>query len=846
MHEARAEAGVPPAERRLFGPLFRRLFRLLFEPVAFPPEVEAELRELSRRGALVYVMRSAGLLSVLYFNWAFARRGLPMVRVVAGLPGYLRFFASLLLRSRLRSARDFPAALARGEAGMVFLRRPAMLRSRGTSTEDPFPGLLELQASLGKPIYLVPQLLVFKRAAVRLRPGVADTILGSAEVPGKLHTLVSFLFNHRRSFVKVGRPIDLAAVHEASSGIDRAVVVRKVRGSLAVGLSRELRVVVGPPHKGADRMIAETLRDRILRDELARLARESGRSQTAVERYAKKCLREVAARNSPAVLDAANMLGKAVFARLYEGINVDEEGLRKAADAARRAPLVFCPTHRSHVDYLLVSHVLFERGMTPPLVAAGANLSFWPLGPIFRRGGAFFIRRSFKGDKIYGAAVAAYIRKLARDGYTQEFYPEGGRTRTGRILRPKYGLIAMEVDAWLAGARDDLHFVPVAIDYEKLIEAGAYARELAGGEKPKESATALLKLPAVLVRRWGRVHVQVDEPISVAAFAASRGFAGATADAEERRHFVQALAHRIAYGMGRVQTITASALVAAALLAHRRRELAAADLAARVDLLRQLAARHGARFSPGTRGAPADPLLPGPMARAVAVFAEDELVKTREAAGETVYQVAEEARPRLAFYKNNIVHHFQDEAVLAIALRSFPGAAAPRGELLERIRRVSRLLKLELSFRSDRPLAETVDEAARNLADRGLLVVEDDRLAAAADGEGLAFLADLLAEPLESYRLAFGGLDLLGNGAAYERKELAKKLLERGRALYHAGKPFAVEALSRPNLEHAVAWLEDAGHLRAVGRGRVSLARELRDPEARAALLAGVEELLPR
>ena len=846
MTVAQAEGEARPATRRLFGPILRRLFGLLFEPVQFPAEVEAELRELSRRGALVHVMRSASLLSVLYFNWAFARRGLPIARVAIGLPGWLRHLTSALTRCRLRSARGLPAALAAGDAAIVFLRRPAVLRSRGASAEDPFPVLLALQAKLGKPIFLVPELLVLKRAAARLRPGVADTVLGSAEVPGHFHAAVSFLFNHRRAFVKMARPVDLSVVHEAAAGMDRAIVVRKVRGSLAVGLGRELRVVVGPPHKSADRVIEEILRDRLLRDELSRLAGRSGRSAAAVERYARMCLREVAARYSPAVLDGANTVAKAAFSRLYEGIAVDEEGLKRAADAARRAPLVFCPTHRSHVDYILISHVLFERGMTPPLVAAGANLSFWPMGPIFRRGGAFFIRRTFKGDEVYGAAVAAYIRKLARDGYTQEFYPEGGRTRTGRILRPKYGLMAMEVDAWIAGARDDLHFVPVAIDYEKLMEVGAYAKELAGGEKQKESARALLKVPGVLVRRWGRVHVQVDEPISLAAFAASRGFSGPGAGEEERRHLVQALAHRIAFGMGRVQTVTAGALVAAALLSHRRRGLSAHELGARVDLLRNLAIVHGARFSEGTRDAPAYPLVPGPVARALAGFAEDELVEVREAAETTVYLVAPEGRPRLSFYKNNVVHHFQDEAIVATALLSFPGAGASRRELLPRIERLSRLLKLELSYRSDVPLPGAFDEAAEHLAARGLLVATPDGLAATPEGlDALEFLRELLAEVVASYHLAISGLDLLADGAAHDRKELVKKLLERGKALYLAGQVFGAEVLSRPNLENALTWLVDEGRLVVDGKGRLSLSPAFRDPKARAAAAAEIAALLP-
>lgn len=835
---------APAAMHTRYGPLFRWLFGRYFEPVRFPADAQERLEDLARRGTLVYVMRSAGILNFLYFNWAFARRGLPLAQAVLGLSTFLYRPAAAILRRRTERGADAVLRAAKdGRASMVFLRRPSPLRSQGASTDDPFARLVALQRASDRPIFLVPQLLIFKRAPSRLRPGFADVVLGSAEVPGRLHAFTSFLFNYKRSIVKIGLPIDLSKLVADRPEASDEILARKARGALGVGLARELRAVVGPRLKSQHRLIEETLRDRQLRAELEKRAETSGKSYAVVEQEAARYLREISARYSPAWTDGANTVARWVFNRIYDGIEVDEEGLAVAAEASKRAPLVLCPTHRSHADYVLMSHVLIERGITPPLVAAGANLSFWPLGPAFRRMGAFFIRRSFKGQRIYAASLSAYIRKLARDGYTQEFYPEGGRTRTGRILQPKYGLISIEVDAWIAGARDDLFFVPVAIDYAKVIEAQAYARELAGAEKKREDIKGLLKTPAVLRSRWGRVHVQFDAPISLAAFAADRGFDPQHHTSDERKDLIHTLAHRIAWGMGRVQTITTTSLVSAALLASGERGVSAGDLGKRIDFLRTLARSKGARFSRPIALAPADPHEPGAVREALANFESDGQIERQAVGGETYFHVTEKARPSLDFYKNNIVHHFEEEAILAAALLSLGGSATV-DVLAEDARWLSRMLKKELSFRADVPVEVTVADTARALEALGLVRIAGDRTVATEEGlEWLRFLRAQLADALESYFVAALSLQALEVGPM-DRKRLVESCFAVGEGALEAGRIRHVEGLSKPTFERAVGWMVEQGLLVSEGDRKVALAEAWLDRAERDAFCHKIERFL--
>src|SRR5262249_5539729 len=136
---------------------------------------------------------------------------------------------------------------------------------------------------------------------------------------------------------------------------------------------------------------------------------------------------------------------------------------------------------------------------------------FFPLGLVFRRGGAFFIRRSFGGDRLYAAVVDAYIRRLIREGYSIEFFLEGKRSRTGKLLPPKLGLLNMVIEAGLSVPNREVFFVPVSIGYDRIVEGGSYVEELIGGEKQKEDARGLLRTTRVLRGRYGRLNIQFGD-----------------------------------------------------------------------------------------------------------------------------------------------------------------------------------------------------------------------------------------------------------------------------------------------------------------------------------------------
>ncbi|MFT3915690.1 MAG: 1-acyl-sn-glycerol-3-phosphate acyltransferase [Anaeromyxobacteraceae bacterium] len=840
--QARAAGAPPPAAPRAF-------LDRWFAPIRVTRDAPDELRALAARGSLVYVMRAPGLLNFLYLRWFLHRNGLPPLRAAQGFPGFRGWIARVW-----RSRRAFSETVSRGEGAVVFLG--------GRGPRDPFPLLVELQRARPAPIFLVPVLLVWSLRAQKLRPTAADILYGSAEAPTPFATALSFLRSFRQAFFNVGRALDLSVAVVQEGAEPDAVIARKARGALHQHLARQFRTAVGPRLKTPSRVREKVLRDRTLRAAIEAVAAESGRAPAAVEAEARKDLAEISARYDPRLVQVARAFLAWVFGRLYTSVEVDEAGLARLKKLAAERPIVLCPSHKSHIDYLVLSWLLFDNGMTPPHIAAGINLAFWPFDGIARKGGAFFIRRTVKGDKIYTAVLRAYVKHLLKERFPQEFYVEGGRSRTGKLLFPKTGLISMEVDAWLDGAADDVVFVPVSIDYERLIEASSYVRELSGAEKQKESFGALLGSAKVLLRRYQRLYVQFEEPISLRQVAEERlgerasaltldeawsggeataalapplapGMRGAPAEA--KRQLVQALGNRIAYGISRAVTVTPIGLVAATLLSHARRGLGAPEVARRVELLRYIAAEGGARFARDLAGAPSDPREEGPIADAVGVLAAGGLVTVEVAAGETIYIVPDDKRLVLDYHRNAVIHRFVAPALVSAAIVA-GGGSTTLDAAHERALFLSRLFKLEFMYRPGATFDEIFDWNLSFLERIGAVAREAYRLAPGKEQGHLAFLAEFIRAYLEAYRLTGEAVQaLLGaEGAApVERRALVGQVQERGRADFLSGRVALREALSRATLENAIAWLTTQGVL-AAKDGKVALA------EGGAARLAGI------
>ncbi|MEY4514858.1 MAG: hypothetical protein RLZZ450_6980, partial [Pseudomonadota bacterium] len=523
-----------------------------------------------------------------------------------------------------------------------------------------------------------------------------------------------------------------------------------------------------------------------------------------------------------------------VWNKIYDGIDVDQEGMARVREAARHGPLILLPSHKSYVDFLVLSDVFYTNQLSPPLIAAGDNLSFWPLGPIFRRGGAFFIKRVFKGNKLYSATVDTYMRRLLLDGHHIELFIEGGRSRTGKLLPPKFGLLSMLVDACLALKDRPIHFVPISIGYELLVEQQSYMHELAGGDKTAENIGGLLnKTPEVLRSRYGRLYIQFGEVMSfdkLVEDAIGNDRTAAEKDAKamrlrdlspvHRRNLVQRIGHRATYEINRVTVVTPAALFSTCFMVNRRRGIGRAQLAELATLLRDVLRQMGARLAPTIDHD--GPINLRALEEAVGLLRDGKLVVQHGEGKEAVYTLPEDRRVALEYYKNNIIHFFVPRALISAALlvREDERAVSEHA-LRERVRKISRLFKYEFMYRADTSFDQIFDDALRDMLNAGEIELLVDRVRPTDDlGHRVSIYAVMIRSYFEAYLLAGRAVQELPS-EGLSRKEWMKRGLALGQRLYLSGEIEDREAISKQKLETAFQALRDHGLVAVGGKGMV-------------------------
>ncbi|HMI93435.1 MAG TPA: 1-acyl-sn-glycerol-3-phosphate acyltransferase, partial [Polyangiales bacterium] len=538
------------------------------------------------------------------------------------------------------------------------------------------------------------------------------------------------------------------------------------------------------------------------------------------------------------------------FHRIYAGIEVDMVGLQRIRDLSREGSIVLLPSHKSYVDFLVLSFLFNEHNLGMPMIVAGDNLSFFPLGPILRRAGGFFIRRSFRGDKLYSVVVEAYVRRLLRDGYTLELFVEGGRSRTGKLLQPKFGMLGMIVDAALSLPRREVYFVPISIGYERIIETGAYGQEMVGGEKEKEDAAGLLRSTEVLRHRYGRIDVQFGQALTLEEIRRDLKVPeGLDLTPAKRRNLVTRLANRTMDEINRVTAITPGALTALALLSDRRRSISHGQLLERCQRLLAALRGMGARVLPliATGGV----LRPAAIREAIQLFEEAELVETHRAGiaehgeerrdttqnDETMYRVPERKRLELDTTKNHIVHFFVERGLVAVSLLCDPGPPVAVDVVRDRVQSLSKLFKHEFRFHADASFDQIFERTLAAMVGCGELArTAEGRLTL---GEGrddwpaliwLQTYASIIRNFVEGYRVAARGLALLLKGPLSE-KDLVRRSLIVGDRMYLANEIELREAISKPLLTNALHAFREEGYLQ-LRDGKYALTPSFADAEA--------------
>ena len=809
-------------------------FQWLFGGINYPEEANRRLQQDSQSATIIYAASTTSSWLVLYINHVLPQLGLPLAKVVVGLRSrthkLIRRLWNKIRKGPNRPASDWAQrydanhqfsdeeislanAVAAQKTSFVCLRdRHGPNRRRGQDNTLFARSLIAVQQTSDRPIIVYPHVLT-DRALGGNESLITKRIFGARRRPGALRALFIRVATSTTSTVRVADPINLKDFLSENPDLDDLAVSRKLSHEITTRLAQEERVVAGPEHPTEEVLQKHIIR-RLEKDpSVVAWQKESGKSSHHIERKARKYISEIAAKYDVNMLRFVDICVALIFNRIYDGIIVDQRGLARVAEASRKGPVVFVPCHRSHVDYLALSHTLWRYSLVPPHIAAGINLSFFPMGYIFRRSGAFFMRRTFRGNPLYAAVFKHYIFELLKMGVNTEFFIEGTRTRTGKLLMPKYGMVKMIVEAWQSGACEDVQFVPVSIDYERIIEASSYQRELAGAEKKKEDLGALLKTTGVLRSKFGRLHIQFGQVLSLKHYAERQQLPQDTSAPNQWNQKIPRLGFEILRRIADVCTVTPTAVISSVLLSHHGRGIGLSKL---VELGTELI-----EFLEGATSAFSE-TLHAPHNRAPALIeavekiADDTKLEVQRPGRrdvEPIYRVPEESRLLLDFPKNQIINYLAPSSIIALSiLRAKADSSEPSVKIdtiRESCRFLSRLFKQEFIYRADASFDVVFDETAATLAVRGYFQLDEDSLTVVSE-EKLQLLAGFLDPFIEAYYCAVDSLAELESFPLWD-KELLNRALELTRRRYLEGKISRPESANQTLMKTALSWLQNEG-----------------------------------
>ncbi|MBZ0271443.1 1-acyl-sn-glycerol-3-phosphate acyltransferase [bacterium] len=814
----------------------RAALAFLFRKCEITAADREAIRAAATRGPILYVARDRSLLEFLAIGWVLARHELPR-------PVFAHYLSLALVTPLLQTLRrtlaiavhyiergSYPNPYRSDFLGRLFSEEtPSLLfvtdfrgmpRRFGSPETDVLTEIFRVQRDVPRPIQVVPVAFIHGRRPDREIDTLADLVFGPTAEPGLARRLWTYLRYRRDCAMRVGAVDSLDTMVRRMMprnmlSIDRpAELAYRVRRDLIEKLDQERRAALGPIRRTRTEIVEAALHNRRLVGFVREYARDHQKSFVETRARARRYLDEMAADYSPAMIAFADVALRWMF-RLGKGqIHVDAGEIDRIRPIARRMPIVYVPSHRSHMDYLLVSYVLYQHRLSLPFILSGINLNFWPVGPMFRRCGAFFLRRAFKGKRIYSRTVAVYIETLLREGFNIEFFIEGGRSRIGKILPPKAGFISILLAAFRESGRADVAFVPVTIDYERVFEEDVYVAEAADRKKSDGKKWRFaLRNRRMLGRRIGDIHIAFGEPRTLADILADEGRAAVPDDRAGQMHLARSIGYRLTWEIRRNFLIRPHALVATILLANPRRGTMLPDFARDMTIFLNHLRRHAEL--------PAGEAWDDPewnwRAVELAVRQRWARVETGDGDEDMLILLDEDRRMPLTIQRNGLVRLYQDEALVSVALN---GAAGPITEdvLWQRFLFARDVMTGEM-IHGPSP-DPTVDEAreafARTVAvfrDAQFVVDSAHGLTPTASGtHAVRIFAAPIAAYMESYYIVARTLRR-SPGARHTEKEWVRQAMKQGRMLHSVGEVLYAEAVHKTHFETALRRFGEMGYV---------------------------------
>ncbi|MEJ2045403.1 MAG: glycerol-3-phosphate 1-O-acyltransferase PlsB [Reinekea sp.] len=636
--------------------------------------------------------------------------------------------------------------------------RPSVIRRNKGGIAPRIETLLRFLADHpDEDILLVPVALYWGRAATSGNGLLSALFSSNWTVVGRFKKLLTVIFNGRDTYAEINAPLSLRELIDENPDLPKTT--RKVARILRVHFRHVRTAVIGPDLSHRRVMIDRLLKTDPVVTAISQHAKSKNQTIEKSQALARKHALTISADVSYGTVKFLDIILTKLWNKIYNGVVVS--GIEPVRELAKDNEIVYVPCHRSHIDYLLLSYCLHRHGLNVPHIAAGENLNMPIVGTILRRGGAFFIRRKFGGDKLYSAVFNEYIHTVFSRGYPVEYFVEGGRSRTGRMRVPATGTLAMTVRSHLRDNSRPIVFIPVYIGYEKVFESRSYLGELRGKEKKKENLFDLVKSVKQL-KNYGHVYLNFGQAIDLNSQLneLQPDWTDTQYEPDDRPawmfNFVDQLSVKIVSQINSAAALNPINLVATVLLSTPHQAIEASLLKAQLRLLIALQTR--APFSPYIT-------LPAGDTESWIQYAVDMgKIRTIPQKLGNLYGLSSQHTVLMSYYRNNVQHLFAMPSLVAALIARSSGIS--RKQLTKLINMIFPYVQSELFIDADQVQLNTVINC---LLEQNMIQETNEGYLSGPDKTQdqsfqLQYLANIMLPTLERYLITLSVLVRHGTG----------------------------------------------------------------------------------
>jgi len=708
-------------------------------------------------------------------------------------------------------------------------------RDRGPRRSAMLGGVLKaLRENPRMDVQMLPVSIFWGRAPAREKHWLKVLFADTWGIAGRTRKFFTIIMHGRNTLVNFSQPLSLRSL--VIENDDDDVVLDAVHTELARRLSEQRAATLGPDMSHRRTLVKELLGDRNVEAAIQQEAEQYGLTLEAARSRARGYLYEIVAASTGITIQLLYRVLSYFWNRFYDGIEVSNaEDIQRLA---RDHTLIYVPCHRSHIDYLLLGYVIYSHGLALPSIAAGKNLDLPIIGSLLRGGGAFFIRRSFRGNRLYSTVLFEYMHALASRGAAVKYFIEGGRSRTGRSLKAKSGMLAMTVRSYLREPNKPFVFIPVYIGYEKLIEGRSYLSELQGQHKKHETLSGMLRSVVNLRGKFGRVYVNFAEPIFLWQLldANAPEWRKQTYDDDVRppwlRSVISALGTTIMTRVGTATAVNPINLIALVLLATPRQALGDAELCEQIDLYRELLRGeiYGNRLCTAQLSA----------AESIAYAEQMGMLRSREHPLGIIRYFGHERAVLMTYYRNNVLHLFTLPSMIACCFVNVK--AMSREKVIKLVSLAYPFVYEELFLPwQESEVAEAIEATIEQLLEVGLLSARKQNMLrrpgpGSARAQQLVLLARVVQPLLERYYMILAVLQRqsVERPAREALEERCFLLTQRLAILYELETP---DFYDRSLFNNFLDMLIRRGYVAADDKQRLTLEEPLREVDEDVRLL---------